>query len=266
VTPEYYSARIAPQLVGLGLLEAIPESSIAALTDPNDADGDGVSGRIRTIIDPVTGQSRIGRFGWNGGQATVKQQVAGALNTDMGVMTSIFPSPDCGDAQSREKNGGELDDEHLDKLTQYLSLLGVHARRNTSDPDSARGEPLFDEAGCADCHAPTFQTSDYHPHAERRSQMIHPYTDLLLHDMGVGLADNLTEGNASGAEWRTPPRWGIGLTEDVSGGEAYLHDGRARNLNEAILWHGGEAESAKQAFEDMPEDDKDALLVFLRSL
>ena len=266
-TPGNFSARIAPQLVGMGLLEAITEADIEALADPVDSNGDGISGRMRLVNDAETGQTRIGRFGWKGSHATVKQQVAGALNTDMGVMTSVLPSPDCGSAQSGcGPSGTELSDQHLDNLSAYISLLGVSARRDLADPEALQGEALFDSAGCGGCHTSTFQTSAYHPHAELRDQTIHPYTDLLLHDMGPGLAAALVEGNASSAEWRTAPLWNIGLTVGVSGGEAYLHDGRARNLTEAVLWHGGEAESSKQAFEAMSADEQAALIAFLKTL
>jgi len=267
VMPDHYSVRISPQLVGLGLLEAIPENALEALEDPEDVDGDGISGRLRLVTDPETAELRVGRFGWKAGQATVKQQVAAALNTDLGVMTSILPDPDCGSEQSSCGDAAsELGDEHLGHLATYVSLLGVRARRGLNDPVTTRGEALFSESGCAGCHTPTLRTSEHHPHAELRGQTIHPYSDLLLHDMGSGLADNLPEGNAGGAEWRTAPLWGIGLTAGVSGGESYLHDGRARDLREAILWHDGEAEGAKQAFARLGAGDQDAVIAFLRSL
>ena len=267
VAPSNFSARIAPQLVGMGLLEAITEADIEALADPADSDNDGISGRMRLVSDAATGQTRIGRYGWKATHATVKQQVAGALNTDMGVMTSMLPSPDCGSSQSDcGPAGSELSDQHLDQLSAYISLLGVSARRDLADPVALQGEALFDSAGCGGCHTSTFQTSPYHPHAELRDQTIHPYTDLLLHDMGPGLASALVEGNASGAEWRTAPLWNIGLTAGVSGGEAYLHDGRARNLREAILWHGGESEASKQAFTEMTQSEQDSLIAFLKTL
>ncbi|MEL7449106.1 MAG: di-heme oxidoredictase family protein [Pseudomonadota bacterium] len=267
VQPSRFSARIAPQLVGMGLLEAIVESDVEALADPADLDGDGVSGRVHLVTDPETGEARLGRFGWKAGQARVKHQVAAALNTDVGVMTTILPTPDCGLSQGGcGASGSELSDEHLDQLTAYIALLGVRGRRDLDDPQALNGEALFTAAGCAACHTETFQTSPYAPHAELRDQTIHPYTDLLLHDMGPGLAATLGEGNATGAEWRTPPLWGIGLTDGVSGGEAYLHDGRARTLEEAILWHGGEGQAAKDAFEAMSQADKDAVIAFLMSL
>lgn len=265
--PAQYSARMAPQLVGMGLLEAIPETAILALADPDDTDQDGVSGRYRTVIDPVTGDKRLGRFGWKAGQASVRNQVAGALNTDMGVMTTVFPEPDCGSAQGTCGEGGaELGDSDLHNLVTYISLLGVRARRALDSAQALEGETLFSEIGCADCHQTTFETSAYSLHAEVRDQTIHPYTDLLLHDMGPGLADNLAEGDASGAEWRTPPLWNIGLTADVNSGEAYLHDGRARTLDEAIRWHGGEGQSSNDAYQALSEGEKAALIAFLKSL
>ncbi|MCY0997777.1 thiol oxidoreductase [Myxococcus sp. MISCRS1] len=264
--PTHHSARITPPLVGLGLLEAIDENTLASLADPNDANGDGISGRVQTVVDPQTGQTRAGRFGWKAGKARLRHQVANALNVDMGVTTSVFPMPDCGSQQTCAGASTELADADLEKMVRYIALLGVPARRNLGDAQALQGESLFGGMGCARCHVSTLTTSPYHPYAELRSQVIRPYTDLLLHDLGAGLADNLPEEGASGAEWRTPPLWGIGLTAGVSGGEAYLHDGRARSLSEAILWHGGEAESSKEAFRTASAAQRAALLRFLQSL
>ena len=262
-TPAYYSARLAPPLVGMGLLEAISESSIMALADPDDADMDGISGRVRWVTDPETGQTRVGRFGYKGSRALVSHQVAGALNTDMGVTTPVFPILD------GETTGGtpELTAADIDLMTRYVALLGVQARRDLGDAQALKGEALFTSASCVDCHTPQFTTSPYHPMTEVRSQTIHPYSDLLLHDMGPGLADNMGEGAAAGSEWRTAPLWNIGHTPGVSeAGEAYLHDGRARTLEEAILWHDGEAEASKEAFRNMSAADRAALIKFLKSL
>jgi CxxC motif-containing protein (DUF1111 family) len=261
-TPAFFSARIAPQLVGLGLLEAVSESTIAALADPDDANADGISGRMQTVLDPETSQQRLGRFGHKAGKARVSHQVASALNTDMGVTTAIFPKLD-GETTNRPV---ELSAADLDLMTRYVALLGVGARRDLTNAQALQGEQLFATAQCVKCHTPTLPTSPYHPMTELRNQIIHPYTDLLLHDMGPGLADNMGEDNATGSEWRTPPLWNIGLTAGVSGGEAYLHDGRARSLEEAILWHGGEAESAKEAFRTMSAAERAALIKFLKSL
>ncbi|MEH6396615.1 di-heme oxidoredictase family protein [Pseudoalteromonas sp.] len=282
-TPARYSARIAPQLVGLGLLEAIPESAILALADENDNNGDGISGKAQRIIDPSTGQTRLGRFGYKAAAASIKHQVAGAFNTDMGVTNSVFPDPDCGSSQAVCGNAGsEVSDAHLDELSKYISLLGVRAQRSLDDPQVQLGKTLFSSIGCAGCHTGTFETSEHHPFAELRSQTIHPYTDLLLHDMGPGLADNLGEGLATGAEWRTAPLWGIGLSACVTGGvdnilggqgnefctaePSYLHDGRARTIDEAILWHAGESQSSRIAYESLSANDQSAVLAFLNSL
>ena len=265
--PSHFSVRIPPPLVGLGLLEAIPEDAVVARADPDDHDGDGISGRVRVVADPETGVPRLGRFGWKAGQATIRHQAAAAFRADMGVTSRVFPEPDCGSSQTAcGTRGIEIRDADLSDLAAYLALLGMQARRDTDDPVVEHGEELFANAGCTGCHAPTFVTTPFHPFAELAGQTIHPYTDLLLHDMGPRLAATLPEGNASGAEWRTPPLWSIGLTRGVSGGEAYLHDGRARTLAEAILWHGGEGRRARNAFASMSVPDREALLAFLRSL
>ena len=279
--PAQFSARIAPQLVGLGLLEAIPEQTILAFEDVNDSNGDGISGKAQIAIDPITGQKRLGRFGWKAAATSLKHQISAALNTDMGVMTSVLPKPDCGAMQKGcgNENGPELSDDHLADLTKYISLLGIRARRDIDDADALRGEVLFGSIGCTGCHRAELTTSKFHPLAELRNQVIHPYTDLLLHDMGPGLADHLSEHEATGAEWRTTPLWGLGLSACVTGGVAgefqhrtctphhdYLHDGRARSIEEAILWHGGEGEVSKKVYAALPATDQAAVLKFLGTL
>lgn len=262
-TPTFFSVRIAPQLVGLGLLEAVPESAIEALADPEDANHDGISGRMQLVTDPEnSAKVRLGRFTYKGSQAKVAHQIAYALNRDMSIATSVFPILDGNTTPSAP----EISATELDEMNRYVAILGVAARRDLTDATALRGEVVFTAAGCVSCHAPSLPTSNYHPIAELRGQTIRPYTDLLLHDLGTGLGDNFAEENASGAEWRTAPLWNIGLTSGVSGGEAYLHDGRARTLEEAILWHGGEAEAAKEAFRNAPASDRAALVKFLRSL
>jgi CxxC motif-containing protein (DUF1111 family) len=198
----------------------------------------------------------------------VRHQVAGALRTDMGVLTSVFPFPDCGSAQSNcGPSGAELSDSELSDLIAYTSLLGVQPQTGHDSSQVRSGAEVFERIGCARCHTTTFQTSVFAPFAELRGQTIHPYTDLLLHDMGPGLADNLADGNASGAEWRTAPLWGIGKTFAMHGGqEAYLHDGRARSLEEAIRWHGGEGQAANDRFGALSTSERNALIAFLRSL
>ena len=260
--PAFFSVRLAPQLVGMGLLEAVSESTIEALAAADNAGTNGILGHLQIVTDPQTGQPRLGRFSYKAGKARVIHQIAGALNSDMGVTTSLFPILD------GATNSGPigLADMYLTNWNRYISCLGVNARRNLTDAQCLLGEQLFASANCVQCHTPTLKTSPYAPFAELRSQTIHPYTDLLLHDMGPGLADNMGEDNASGSQWRTPPLWSIGLTPGESGGEAYLHDGRARTLAEAILWHGGEATAAQQVFVNMSASDRAALIAFLQSL
>jgi CxxC motif-containing protein (DUF1111 family) len=286
--PARFSARIAPRLIGLGLLEAIPESTIESMEDPNDANNDGISGRINRVPDPSNPSvTRLGRFGWKAGTSSVRHQTAAALNTDMGVRTNLMPNLDCGSAQSGcNNNSPVLADVELEKLVTYLSALGVRPQRGWEsgfeDQDVVLGKAVFANVGCTGCHTPTVQTSVFHPMAEARDQTIHPYSDLLLHDMGPDLADNLGEGDATGSEWRTTPLWGLGLSACVTGGvvnpnggegnevcaphHAYLHDGRARSIEEAILWHGGEGENAKNGYQALSITDRERLLKFLESL
>jgi CxxC motif-containing protein (DUF1111 family) len=289
--PATFSARIAPRLVGLGLLEAIPETAILALEDVDDADGDGISGRANKVVDPEDGGiTRLGRFGWKAVTSSVKHQVAAALNTDMGVRTTVLPNPDCGSAQT---NCGEssplMPEENLDNLILYISALGVRPQRvwneGVENQEVLQGREHFREIGCVGCHTESFQTSKFHPLAEVRDQTIHPYSDMLLHYMGEGLADNLGEGLASGGEWRTTPLWGLGLSACVTGGvtnptgreggeictpdHAYLHDGRARSIEEAILWHGiegSEGQASADAYKALSEENQQTVLRFLESL
>jgi CxxC motif-containing protein (DUF1111 family) len=259
-TPSHFSVRLTPELVGLGLLEAIDEADVLALAEANRKRDDGVRGRPQIVTDE-TGMPRLGRFGYKAAQPSVRHQIAGAFNSDMGVTTSVFHKLDDGtDCKP------ELSDTDLANITRYISTLGVSARRDLEEADALRGEQLFAKANCTSCHTPSFTTSKHHPIAELRNQRIQPFTDLLLHDMGAGLADNLGEHEATGTEWRTPPLWSIGLTAGVSGGEAYLHDGRARTLEEAILWHDNEGEKSKEAFRTMSGADRAVLIKFLKSL
>lgn len=286
-SPATFSARIAPRLVGLGLLEAITEADILALEDINDENGDGISGVANKIIDPEDSSlTRIGRFGWKATTVSVKHQVAAALNTDIGVRTSLLPQLDCGSQQSCDNSSPLMPDENLNNLVTYISTLGVRPQRvwnsGIENKQVVEGSLKFEQIGCTGCHTKTFQTSAYHPLAELRLQTIHPYTDMLLHDMGDGLADTLGEGLASGREWRTTPLWGLGLAACVTGGvsnptgkegdeictpeHAYLHDGRARTIDEAIRWHGGESQQATDAYNALSSDEKAAVLAFLNSL
>ncbi len=266
-----FSARIAPPVIGLGLLEAISDDDILANADPDDRDGDGISGRPNRVWDRASETTALGRFGWKAGQPNLNQQNAEAFANDMGLTSSLVPSDGCTPAQTdclAAPHGGEpeVSDNILATVLFYSRNLGVPARRNVDAPEVLRGKTLFHRAGCQQCHTPSFTTRADAAEPELASQTIWPYTDLLLHDMGDGLADGRPEFLATGREWRTPPLWGIGLTEAVNGHTFFLHDGRARNLLEAILWHGGEAENAKQTVLQFTAEERDALLAFLNSL
>lgn len=265
-----FSIRVAPQMIGLGLLEAIPEAALLAYSDPDDSNGDGISGRPNRVFDQTTGDTAIGRFGWKAGQPNLNQQNADAFFNDMGLTTSLLTGNSCTDRQLdclAMPTGGEVEvsDNILRLVLFYTRNLGVPARRNVDSPQILEGKTLFHRAGCQSCHVPKYTTGDA-AEPELANQVIRPYTDLLLHDMGEGLADHRPEFEASGSEWRTPPLWGIGMTETISGHSQFLHDGRARNLLEAILWHGGEAEQAKQTVLGFDSDERSALLAFLESL
>ncbi len=265
------SPRVANQMIGLGLLEAVPEADLLARADPNDADGDGVSGRPNYVWDAFNGRRALGRFGWKANQPHLLQQVAAAFAADMGITSALFPAEECTDAQAEcraQPTGGapEIASDDLHKVVLYASALAVPARRDWDDPQVLAGKRLFRTLGCATCHVPVQQTG-IHPTIPALShQRIRPYTDLLLHDMGEGLADGRPDFEANGREWRTPPLWGIGLFETVNGHTRYLHDGRARNLMEAVLWHGGEAQRAKERVLRLTAVERRALLAFLESL
>jgi CxxC motif-containing protein (DUF1111 family) len=264
------SPRVAPHVIGLGLLEAVPEGTLETLADPDDKDGDGISGRVNRVWDTAKQQPAIGRFGWKAGQPDLLNQNAGAAIGDIGLTSWVHPSENCTEAQpvcisAVKGDAADLSDEFLQKLTLYTATLAVPAQRNANDPQVKRGAELFSAMSCASCHMPTLKSGEYE-HRELSHQIFHPFTDLLLHDMGQGLADNRPEFEASGSEWRTPPLWGLGLVETVNGHTNLLHDGRARGFAEAILWHGGEAEAAKEAFRTAPKDAREALIAFLRSL
>ena len=262
------SPRVAPAVFGLGLLEAIPEEAILAYADEADVDGDGISGKPNYVWDVVNQRYSLGRFGWKANQPTLLQQVAAAYHDDMGITTSLFSVENsAGQSQLTEHTAApEVSDEILDVVTFYVQTLAVPARRNVDDPQVKHGEQLFAKAQCASCHVPTLRTGVLAGVPSVSNQTIHPYTDMLLHDMGPELADNRPDFHASGSEWRTPPLWGIGLVKRVNGHTNFLHDGRARDLLEAILWHAGEAERSRQIVEQMSKIERDALIAFLESL
>lgn len=272
------SARIAPPMTGLGLIEAIPEADILAGADPVDGDGDGISGRPNRVWSREFGQWMLGRFGWKAAQPTVAQQGSDAFAHDIGLSTPLDPAPwgDCTAAEpacraaphgtTGNDEGLELPSVAMDLVTFYARNLAVPARRDPGDAQVLHGKQVFHDAGCAGCHRPKFVTHRLADRPEQSFQLIWPYSDLLLHDMGLDLADARAEFDAQGAEWRTAPLWGLGLAQQVSPGAGFLHDGRARTVLEAILWHGGEAQAARDAVITLPTGDREALLAFLNSL
>ncbi|WP_299077896.1 di-heme oxidoredictase family protein [uncultured Ruegeria sp.] len=271
------SPRVAPQMIGLGLLEAIPVEDLLSKADPDDLDGDGISGRPNIVWSVEFGEPMMGRFGHKAGMPTVMEQSAAAFAGDIGISSPLYPDPDgdCTEAQikcvaaphgDQDVRVFEIDQQGMDLVAFYSRNLGVPGRRDADDPRVLRGKEVFHTSGCVACHTPAHVTHRMEDRAEHSFQLIWPYTDLLLHDMGDGLADNRPEARATGREWRTTPLWGIGMTERVSGHTQFLHDGRARSLLEAILWHGGEAQSARDTVVTMPKADRDALIRFLESL
>ncbi|MEQ8587802.1 MAG: di-heme oxidoredictase family protein [Thalassobaculaceae bacterium] len=271
------SPRVASPMIGLGLLEAVPAAQIAAFADPDDADGDGISGRVAEVTNAETGESMLGRFGWKASQPTLRQQAAAAFLGDMGLSTKPFPfgHGDCTEAQAvcrDAPDGGsvatglEVSETMLNLVVFYSRHLAVPARRNVTDPAVVRGEAVFAEAGCDGCHRPTLTTASDAEDPALAGHTIRAFTDLLLHDMGPGLDDGLPEGGARSSEWRTAPLWGIGLTETVNGHTNFLHDGRARSVLEAILWHGGEAQAARDHVVGLDAADRDALIAYINSL
>jgi CxxC motif-containing protein (DUF1111 family) len=265
------SARVAPAIIGLGLLEAVPQAELAARVDPEDADRDGISGRQNQVPDLARGKLAAGRFGWKAEQPNVVQQCAGAFLGDMGLTSALFGEQnhtslqgECGTLPS----GGspEVTTEILEAIGIYARSLAVPARRGVEQPSVKRGEDLFERIGCAKCHVATLRTEPLADLAELPAELIHPYTDLLIHDLGPALSDERRVFDAEGSEWRTPPLWGLGLVQRVNGHTFLLHDGRARNANEAVLWHGGEGLAARDAFMDLPRVERQALLAFLESL
>jgi CxxC motif-containing protein (DUF1111 family) len=264
------SPRVAPPVFGVGLLEAVPADAVERGADPDDRDHDGISGRANHVTDPATGERVLGRFGWKAAVPSVEAQNAGAFNGDIGITSSAKHDQPCTAAETEcldAPDGGdpEVSDRKLDQVTFYTRTLAVPARRDAASPTTQRGQRSFDELGCSDCHLAELRTgTDDVPTLS--DQRIRPYTDLLVHDMGKGLADERPDGEATGREWRTAPLWGIGLRETVNGHTRFLHDGRARNVLEAILWHGGEARGARDRFIELSADDRTAILAFLESL
>jgi CxxC motif-containing protein (DUF1111 family) len=272
------SPRIAPPMIGMGLIQAIHASDLLAKADPDDKDGDGISGKAALVRDHKSGELKIGRFGFKGQNATIRDQTSTAFAGDLGISTpdDPFDHGDCTKAQAdclamptgvQDRLGPvEAPAPVLDLVTFYSENLAVPGRRDVADKTVLKGKELFYRSGCTACHTPKFVTSRDAGNKAQAFQLIWPYSDFLLHDMGEGLADGQQVGMADGNEWRTQPLWGLGLTKTVNGHSFLLHDGRARNLTEAVLWHGGEAQKARDAFASLAKDDRQALLKFLESL
>jgi CxxC motif-containing protein (DUF1111 family) len=265
------SPRVAPQMLGMGLLEAVPEAELARSADPSDRDGDGISGRLQRVPAPETGRLQVGRFGWKAEQATLGGQIAAAFLGDMGITSSSFPRENHSAEQkacAEHASGGtpELSPSTLASVVSYARTLALPAPRALPRDGARTGRALFARAHCDGCHRPTLQSGELGDVPELSRQTFHPYTDLLLHDLGAALSDARPSFAASGAEWRTPPLWGIGLLPKVNGHQELLHDGRARGVAEAILWHGGEAEAAQQSFVAMTSAERAALVAYVESL
>ncbi|RZK61466.1 MAG: c-type cytochrome, partial [Hymenobacter sp.] len=288
------SPRIGSQVAGLGLLEAVAEQDILNLADPKDTDKDGITGRANYVWDAAAQQTVLGRFGWKANQPNLLQQAAAAFNGDLGITNPLFPLESNVPGGGRNKKGPgiklpsgglsslttaatilrnnatssaptDIDTDGLFSTAFYTGTLAVPARRNTSDPLVTAGQALFVSAKCAACHTPTLRTSVLAPYG-LGGQTIHPYTDMLLHDMGPGLSDNRPDFLASGSEWRTAPLWGLGLSSVTSNHTNYLHDGRARGVLEAVMWHGGEGDFSRRYVAQLSQKDRNALVAFVNSL
>lgn len=263
---------LAPIIVGLGYLDFVTDAYIISMSDPDDNDGDGISGvpnwnKIPEFLDIRTGSVTQGdkylcRFGKKASVYDIKQQIVSALNEDLGVNSVYDPI----DLFTKQEVDPEISTQKIVDMNFYLRTLKAPTPRNQNDPDVIRGKNLFDQIQCTSCHKPKLETG-FSPISVLSNKEFYPYTDLLLHDMGSGLDDGYTEGSAKTYEWRTPPLWGLGLAKDSQGGGYFLlHDGRAHSIEEAIYWHGGEAASRRQMYLALPTDDKNALLKFLQSL
>jgi len=262
------SPRVSPPVFGLGLLEAIAEEDILANADSMDFNSDGISGKPNYVWSIEKQKKVLGRFGWKANNPDLLQQSAGAYSEDMGVTNFLFPKESSYDQvqDDHREDEYEVSDSLLHAVAFYIRTLAVPARRNADDAAVQTGKSIFNEAKCSACHKPMMRTKIDVAFSEMSNQVIFPYTDMLLHDMGPDLADNRPDFEANGREWRTAPLWGIGLTKVVNGHNNFLHDGRARTLMEAVLWHGGEAEQSKEYVRSLPKADRDKLIKFLESL
>lgn len=274
-----FSLRVAPPIHGMGLLELIDQADIDALADEHDRNQDGISGRVNQVWDVELQKTVPGRFGLKANRPTMAMVVAGAFANDVGISNPLFPAQPCTDAQTiclqqvtgndeqgKDQQGTELPHTLLQLVINFNRNLAVPERRNADHPEVIAGRSLFYQSGCAACHQPSFVTGESSEFPHLSQQVIWPYSDLLLHDMGEELADQRPDYAAGGREWRTPPLWGLGLSQQINGSTTLLHDGRARSVEEAILWHGGEALRARQTFVNLPAEERKALLRFVQSL
>jgi len=269
------SPRVAPKIIGLGLLAAIREEDILKRSDPDDLNNDGISGKPNYVWNKKNNRKELGRFGWKSNQPTIDQQNQGAFNGEIGITTPLFPnenctvsshpSIDCNNPPSGNSNP-EANQNIVELVEFYTHLIAVPIRRNYQDPIVLRGKEIFFQLGCESCHRQKYITGNLDNFPEVSYQKIYPYTDLLLHDMGDDLKDDRQQFDANGKEWRTPPLWGLGLVQRVNPNAGFLHDGRARSIEEAILWHGGEAEQSKQNYIQLQREEREALIEFLKSL
>lgn len=268
------SPRVGQQVIGLGFLDALSEKSILANADENDIDNDGISGRANYVWNVKQKKVSVGKFGWKANQPSLSQQIAGAFSGDMGLTSSIFPKENCphGIDCTNLANGNnigesvEVPNAQFNRIEIYMAAISVPKRRNSTNLDVVEGKRLFNELTCIKCHVDNFTTSKSLILSQLNNINIKPYSDLLLHDMGEGLADNSPDFLANGNEWRTQPLWGIGLIKLVNKHTFLLHDGRARNIEEAILWHGGEAQKAQTNFINLNRIKRNQLIAFLNTL
>lgn len=268
------SPRFAPNIFGAGLLDAINDDDLQSQEDINDADNDGISAKYNRVLDIEHNEEAIGRFGFKAKHPNLKQQVAAAFRDDIGITSQLFPDETCTSLQPictqaaklGEHVAEEIPNKLLSLVVTFNRLLAVPPARYQGNKKVERGRSLFNQIACAKCHTPSYTTDKNYPDNALANQTIWPYTNLALHDMGIGLADGVIEGKAHGNEWRTPPLWGIGLQKEMTKRPRFLHDGRARSIEEAILWHGGEAENSQQQFKQLNKQDRQALLLFVKSI
>lgn len=268
-----FSPRVGPQMIGLGLIENIDESDIRKNADPDDLNKDGISGRVNTVYSLVQQKYVLGRFGWKAGQPSLLEQNAGAFHGDIGITSYLHPEEECPLVQidcAAKRTQEDISEQLLGQVTLYTQLLAVPVRRDVNSPNVIRGKAIFNQMNCQGCHTASYVTGKNSQFDVLNNQTIYPYSDFLLHDMGDALADDVgnykNEGDAGTREWRTPPLWGIGMFKIVNGHTRYLHDGRARSVSEAILWHDGEGAVAKAKFLKLAINDRNDLITFLNSL